>query len=100
MIKDIELHHTCLFSSLTKSQGRCKALELFNPEKETLDELHLLCPNSAAGKKKLDILEWKCNHKYVGCKKYLFGSQKVAKVLLKTFAIFFKDQRLLQLTEV
>ena len=40
-------------------------------------------------KKTLDILERKCNDESVGCKKYLFGSQKVAKVLLKTFAIFF-----------
>jgi len=52
MIKDIELHHTCLFSSPTKSQGRCRALELFNPEKEALAELHLLRLNSAAGKKR------------------------------------------------
>ncbi len=26
---------------------------------------------------------------FVGCKKYLFGSQKVVKVLLKTFTAFF-----------
>jgi hypothetical protein len=39
--------------------------------------------------KTLDILEIEWDNVSVGCKKYLFGSQKVVKVLLKTFPAFF-----------
>ena len=37
----------------------------------------------------LDISEIEWDNGFVGCKKYLFGSQKVARVLLKTPVAFF-----------